>query len=61
MKLQVSMRIEAEEATRLMEKDIHEKQDTLVSLRQQLHDIKAVNLQLYNTAEVFFKLDHTLT
>ncbi|XP_075247433.1 RUN and FYVE domain-containing protein 2-like isoform X1 [Convolutriloba macropyga] len=51
VKLQVSMRIEAEEATRLMEKDIHEKQDTLVSLRQQLHDIKAVNLQLYNTAE----------
>jgi len=49
--LQVSMRIEAEEATRLMENDIHEKQDSLVSLRQQLHDIKAVNLQLYNTAE----------
>merc|ERR550532_2658671 len=51
VQLQVSMRIEAEEATRLMENDIHEKQDSLVSLRQQLHDIKAVNLQLYNAAE----------
>ena len=46
------MRIEAEEATRLLEKDIHEKQDTLVSLRQQLQDIKQLNIQLYATSEV---------
>ena len=48
----MSMRIEAEEATRLMEQDIHEKQDSLVSLRQQLKDIKTLNLQLYTTAQV---------
>merc|ERR1719312_2331579 len=32
---------------KLMEKDVHEKQDTIVSLRAQLEDIKAINLEMY--------------
>ena len=33
---------------KLLEKDIHEKQDTIISLRRQLEDIKAINLQMYS-------------
>ncbi|KAG1651311.1 RUN and FYVE domain-containing protein 2 [Nymphon striatum] len=47
LKLQVSMRAEMEMAMKLLEKDIHEKQDTVVSLRRQLEDIKAINLEMY--------------
>lgn len=39
---------EAETALRFLEKDIHEKQDTIVSIRRQLEDIKAINIQMYN-------------
>ncbi|CAN7993402.1 unnamed protein product [Ixodes hexagonus] len=39
---------EAEMALKLLEKDIHEKQDSIVTLRRQLEDIKAINLQMYN-------------
>ncbi|KAE8614419.1 hypothetical protein XENTR_v10008153 [Xenopus tropicalis] len=44
--LQVGMKTEMEMAMKLMEKDIHEKQDTLVVLRKQLDDVKAINLQM---------------
>ncbi|XP_018106044.1 RUN and FYVE domain containing 1 L homeolog isoform X2 [Xenopus laevis] len=44
--LQVGMKTEMEMAMKLLEKDIHEKQDTLVVLRKQLDDVKAINLQM---------------
>lgn len=37
---------------RLLEKDIHDKQDTLVSLRRQLEDVKKLNLELHNKLQV---------
>ncbi|XP_053319303.1 RUN and FYVE domain-containing protein 1 [Spea bombifrons] len=46
LELQVGMKAEMEIAMKLLEKDIHEKQDTLVVLRQQLDDVKAINLQM---------------
>jgi hypothetical protein len=39
-------------ATKLLEKDIHEKQDTIVSLRRQLEDIKQINLEMYRKLQV---------
>uniref|UniRef100_A0A8C5VD12 RUN and FYVE domain containing 2 n=1 Tax=Microcebus murinus TaxID=30608 RepID=A0A8C5VD12_MICMU len=44
--VQVSMKHEIELAMKLLEKDIHEKQDTLISLRQQLEEVKA-NIEMY--------------
>lgn len=37
---------------RLLEKDIHDKQDTLIALRKQLEDIKKINLELHNKWQV---------
>ena len=39
-------------ALRLLEKDIHEKQDSVVTLRLQLDEIKTINLELYNKLQV---------
>ena len=39
-------------AMRLLEKDIHDKQDTLISLRRQLEDVKKLNLELHNKLQV---------
>lgn len=39
-------------AMKLLEKDIHEKQDTIVSLRRQLEDIKQINLEMYTKLQV---------
>ena len=36
----------------LLEKDIHDKQDTLISLRRQLQDIKTINLDLHTKWQV---------
>jgi hypothetical protein len=41
-----------EQAMKLMEKDIHEKQDTIISLRRQLEDIKIINLEMYRKLQV---------
>jgi hypothetical protein len=46
---------------KLLEKDIHEKQDTLIGLRQQLEEVKAINIEMYqklqvNSASKFFTL-----
>ena len=38
---------EMETAMKCMEKDIHEKQDTIISIRRQLEDIKTINIQLF--------------
>lgn len=37
---------------KLLEKDIHEKQDTVISLRRQLEDIKLINLDMYKKLQV---------
>ena len=47
LELQIQMKAESEMAAKLLEKDIHEKQDTIVSLRRQLEDIKFINLEMY--------------
>ena len=47
-----SLLLSRQVAMRLLEKDIHEKQDTLVSLRRQLQDIKKLNLELHSRLQV---------
>ena len=39
-------------ALRLIEKDVHEKQDQLISLRKQLDEIKSVNIKLQDELKV---------
>lgn len=39
-------------AMKLLEKDIHDKQETLIALRRQLEDIKKINLELHNNWQV---------
>ncbi|XP_053281951.1 RUN and FYVE domain-containing protein 2 isoform X1 [Pleuronectes platessa] len=46
--VQVSMKQEMELAMKLLEKDIHEKQDTLIGLRHQLDEVKSINVELYH-------------
>uniref|UniRef100_A0A915IRP7 FYVE-type domain-containing protein n=1 Tax=Romanomermis culicivorax TaxID=13658 RepID=A0A915IRP7_ROMCU len=43
---------EIETAMALLEKSVHEKQDTIVSLRQQMDDIKKINLDLYQKLRI---------
>ena len=50
--LQVSMKAEMEMAMKLLERDVHEKQDTIISLRDQLEDIKHINLEMYTKLQV---------
>ncbi|XP_059053628.1 protein RUFY3 isoform X3 [Achroia grisella] len=47
LNLQISLKAEMEVAMKLLEKDIHDKQDTIISLRRQLDDIKLINLEMY--------------
>uniref|UniRef100_A0A5F8HB02 RUN and FYVE domain containing 1 n=1 Tax=Monodelphis domestica TaxID=13616 RepID=A0A5F8HB02_MONDO len=51
LELQIGMKTEMEIAMKLLEKDTHEKQDTLVALRQQLEEVKAINLQMFHKAQ----------
>ncbi|KAK2115818.1 Protein rufy3, partial [Saguinus oedipus] len=44
--MQISMRQEMELAMKMLEKDVCEKQDALVSLRQQLDDLRALKHEL---------------
>ena len=46
------MKAEMEMAMKLLEKDVHEKQDTIVGLRDQLDDIKSINLEMYMKLQV---------
>ena len=48
------MKAEMEMAMKLLEKDVHEKQDTIISLRNQLEDIKDINLEMYTKLQVKF-------
>ena len=52
LELQISMKQEMEMALRLLEKDVHEKQDTMITLRKQLDEIKAINLDMYHKLQV---------
>ncbi|XP_051945357.1 RUN and FYVE domain-containing protein 2-like isoform X2 [Xyrauchen texanus] len=45
--VQVSMKQEMEMAMKLLEKDIHEKQDSLIGLRHQLDEVKDINMEMY--------------
>ncbi|XP_018562579.1 RUN and FYVE domain-containing protein 2 isoform X1 [Anoplophora glabripennis] len=47
LEIQMCLKAEMEVAMKLLEKDIHEKQDTIISLRRQLDDIKLINLEMY--------------
>ncbi|KAM5170118.1 RUN and FYVE domain-containing protein 1 isoform 1-T3 [Mantella aurantiaca] len=46
LELQFAIKTEMEMAMKLLEKDIHEKQDSLIVLRKQLDDVKSINLQM---------------
>lgn len=52
MELQVGLKQEMEVAMKLLEKDTHEKQDTLAALRLQLDQVKTLNLQMFHKAQV---------
>lgn len=52
LKLQIALKAESDMAMKLLEKDIHEKQDTIVSLRLQLDEIKQINLEMYRKLQV---------
>lgn len=56
LELQISMKTEMEMALRLLEKDIHEKQDNIISMRKQLEDIKTLNLEMYKKLQVRHRL-----
>ncbi|XP_068444394.1 RUN and FYVE domain-containing protein 2 isoform X2 [Clinocottus analis] len=45
--VQMSMKQEMDFAMKLLEKDIHEKQDTLIGLRHQLDEVKVINVEMY--------------
>ncbi|XP_076878059.1 RUN and FYVE domain-containing protein 1 [Brachyhypopomus gauderio] len=51
LELQVGLKQEMEVAMKLLEKDIHEKQDTLAALRQQLDQVKNLNLDMFNKTQ----------
>ncbi|KAM9310625.1 RUN and FYVE domain-containing protein 2 [Pholidichthys leucotaenia] len=51
LELQVGLKQEMEVAMKLLEKDTHEKQDTLAALRLQLDQVKALNLQMFHKAQ----------
>ncbi|XP_046366555.1 RUN and FYVE domain-containing protein 2-like isoform X2 [Haliotis rufescens] len=48
LELQIGMKTEMELAMRLLERDIHEKQDSIVTLRHQLDEIKSINQEMYH-------------
>lgn len=52
MELQVGLKQEMEVAMKLLEKDTHEKQDTLAALRLQLDQVKTLNVQMFHKAQV---------
>lgn len=52
LELQLGLKQEIEVAMKLLEKDTHEKQDTLAALRLQLDQVKTLNLQMFHKAQV---------
>uniref|UniRef100_A0A671U7A2 RUN and FYVE domain containing 1 n=1 Tax=Sparus aurata TaxID=8175 RepID=A0A671U7A2_SPAAU len=56
LELQVGLKQEMEVAMKLLEKDTHEKQDTLAALRLQLDQVKTLNLQMFHKAQYYSTL-----
>lgn len=56
LELQIGMKQEMEVAMRLLEKDVHEKQETVMTLRKQMEEIKAINNELRAKLEVIYNL-----
>lgn len=52
LEVQIGMKQEMELSMKMLEKDICEKQDALVELRQQLEDLRAINQQLSHKSQV---------
>lgn len=52
LEVQIGMKQEMELSMKMLEKDICEKQDALVELRQQLEDLRAINQQLGHKSQV---------
>lgn len=48
----MGLKQEMEVAMKLLEKDTHEKQDTLAALRLQLDQVKTLNVQMFHKAQV---------
>jgi len=46
------MKSEAEVAMRLLEKDSHDKQELVASLRKQLEDVKNINIEMHSRLQV---------
>lgn len=52
LEVQIGMKQEMEMSMKMLEKDICEKQDALMELRQQLEDLRAINQQLLHKSQV---------
>lgn len=52
------MRTETEMATRLLERDIHSKQDDIIALRNQLGEVKGYNIEVNSKLQVPVLLVH---
>lgn len=52
LELQIGMKQEMELSMKMLEKDICEKQDALVELRQQLDDLRTINHELSHKSQV---------
>lgn len=56
LEVQIGMKQEMELSMKMLEKDICEKQDALVELRQQLEDLRAINQQLSHKSQVRLRI-----
>lgn len=62
LEVQIGMKQEMELSMKMLEKDVCEKQDALVELRQQLEDLRAINQQLSHKSQVRLDfLEHCVT
>lgn len=52
LEVQIGMKQEMELSMKMLEKDVCEKQDALVELRQQLEDLRVINQQLNHKSQV---------
>nr|CAB3265827.1 ZF(FYVE)-7 zinc finger (FYVE)-7 [Phallusia mammillata] len=57
LELQMSLKNELEVAMRLLEKDIYDKQDGLITLREQLDNVKAINMDIYKKLQAKTELE----
>lgn len=52
LEVQIGMKQEMELSMKMLDKDVCDKQDALVELRQQLDDLRAINQQLGHKSQV---------